>query len=190
MTCVSYRVILLDPEKCSGCGNCLTTCPANDLMEKRSESPLACIFKVKDGKCFLERACQHCTDAPCVEKCPEKLLTRDEQNLVTLNIDYEELDQAEAIEILKKCNDCAEKPCIEACPFHNLIIVPVLVEGDLFNIPLKCDQCKGIPSCVKVCGPGALTYADISIKHEAKERFALLLLKSTKMGSDISNAPT
>ena len=181
---MSFRVLLLNTEKCSGCGNCLTACPANELIEQCSGSPLSRIFVVKNGKCIIQKACQHCTDAPCVEKCPEKLLVRNENNLVTLNIDYETLSGEELKKILEKCSKCEEKPCIEACPFKNLEIFP-LKSG---QIPIKCDQCQGDPKCVKACGLGALKYVDITSKHVDKERLAFFLLKSTEIAKEISDS--
>ncbi|MHA1314669.1 MAG: 4Fe-4S binding protein [Candidatus Helarchaeota archaeon] len=185
---MKYRVLLLDASKCSGCGNCLMACPANELIIEGIDSPLAQIFSIKNGKCIIRRACQHCTDAPCLEKCPEGILIRDENNLVRLDLDYETLKSDNPEEILKKCNECKDKPCIEACPFHNLVIVPVTVKGTQFNIPIKCTQCLGDPQCVKACGTGALTYVDISIKDEAKQKLAALFLKGTELAKKASKS--
>ena len=90
---------------------------------------------------FIPVTFQQCKDAPCMEGCPVKAISREPLlNRVMVNQDL--------------CIGC--KTCVTVCPFGAMT----------FNIMtqqvMKCDFCDGDPECVKICEPKALRYADVT----------------------------
>jgi formate dehydrogenase iron-sulfur subunit len=101
---------------------------------------------------FTRQACMHCTDAACVQVCPNGSLYHHELGFVAYNKDT--------------CTGCGY--CIDACPFH----VPRSTRNIITGIA-KMDKCtfcttQGLdriaegwePACVKTCPPKALQYGD------------------------------
>lgn len=81
--------------------------------------------------------CWRCEDAPCVQKCPEGGLEREDSGVIRLDREL--------------CNGCGI--CKEACPVGGVFFAP---DG----YPLICDLCGGSqkPQCVEICPSGALEY--------------------------------
>ncbi len=112
---------------------------------------------------FTRRACMHCTDAACVQVCPNGSLYHHELGFVAYNKDT--------------CTGCGY--CIDACPFD----VPRSDRNILTGIA-KMDKCtfcttQGLdridagwePACVKTCPTGALKYGERSdLVAEGKKR--------------------
>lgn len=119
---------------------------------------------------FTRRACMHCTDAGCIQVCPNGSLYHDENGFVAYNKDT--------------CTGCGY--CVEACPFQ----VPRL-ESNMFSGIGKMDKCTlctaaGLdrlaadydPACVKTCPTGALIYgARTELVTEGKQRVQALQAK-------------
>lgn len=119
---------------------------------------------------FTRRSCMHCTDAACVQVCPNGSLYHHELGFVAYNKDT--------------CTGCGY--CIDACPFH----VPRSTRNLLTGIA-KMDKCtfcttpgldrieKGWePACVKTCPPRALKYGDrADLVAEGKQRVQALQAK-------------
>ena len=84
--------ILVDINKCRGCGNCLIVCPLNEIIDidtqygKKTKNVL---FKVVNGAIDRKEICYECVDAPCIEACDKDILKKDENGLVYLDLDID-----------------------------------------------------------------------------------------------------
>lgn len=97
------------------------------------------------GWAFGRRACQHCTNAGCVNMCPAGALYKDEETgMVTYDQD--------------KCIGCQN--CSAACPYD----VPRYEDRGGKTVINKCSGCVDriaqgmMPACVTTCQPGALWF--------------------------------
>ena len=105
---------------------------------------------------YVPMSCQQCQDAPCMNVCPVKAISHDEE-MGRVMVDYD------------VCIGC--RSCVSVCPFgamgYNIIDKQVF----------KCDLCDGDPQCVYFCDMKAVDYVsldDVSIekKREAAERLS------------------
>lgn len=111
---------------------------------------------------FGRRACQHCTDAACVNVCPAGAVYHDEDTgMVTYDQD--------------KCIGC--QYCSTACPYD----VPRYDEGTTRGVINKCSGCvdriaNGMkPACVTTCQPEALDFGPRDeMIQKAYQRVAML----------------
>jgi len=130
----------VDIEKCSGCRMCELVCAFN--KEKRVVPDLARITVWQNYSQGISTPvfCTHCDNAPCIEICPTKALSKDS---VTGIVNVNE----------KTCKAC--RLCAKACKTGAIS----------FNAKkkkiYKCNLCDGDPICVKFCPTGALTYTKV-----------------------------
>jgi Fe-S-cluster-containing hydrogenase component 2 len=89
--------------------------------------------------------CQQCQDAPCLNICPVKAISKDD-SMGRVTVDYD------------VCIGC--RSCVAICPFgamnYNVIDKRVF----------KCDLCDGDPQCVRFCDVKAVDLVeenDVSI---------------------------
>ena len=164
------RVIVVDPEKCYACLQCVVSC-GYDKANASYDAPLTgeILSEARlDVAGVLHLAvpvvCQHCEDAPCLRACPSGAIHRQTPDGPVL------LDQA-------KCIGC--RACVLACPFG---MVWMNADG---RVAQKCDQCidrtaQGcLPACVEDCPCGALSLEPLSdIVKMAMERHAEALFRS------------
>lgn len=183
---MAEKAILFDTARCSACRGCQVACKCwNNLpspiepncqqlsgsyqhpMDLNGDTRLIITFNEYEAPesqksinwAFGRRACQHCTDAACVEICPSGALHKDEETgMVTV-------DEG-------KCIGCHY--CESACPFD----VPRYHGKD--STINKCTGCVDrieqgrAPACVSTCQPNALEFGDrdemIKRAHESVER--------------------
>lgn len=113
--------MVIDLDKCTGCGACMVACMAEnnvpfreDESDKQRSITWMRVYKLNNGKsfpeydeCYLPRPCQHCEGhdghSPCVSVCPATAT------------DY---DMATGIvsQIYTRCFGC--RYCMAACPYH------------------------------------------------------------------------
>lgn len=113
--------MVIDLDKCTGCGSCMVACMAeNNVPFRKEESDKLLsiswmrVYKLTNDKpfpetdvCYLPRPCQHCEGhgghSPCVSVCPATAT------------DY---DMATGIvsQIYTRCFGC--RYCMGACPYH------------------------------------------------------------------------
>jgi Fe-S-cluster-containing hydrogenase component 2 len=96
-------------------------------------------------------ACQQCQDAPCLNVCPVKAISRNE-GLEKVVIDYD------------VCIGC--RSCVSACPFGAMVFNPI--DRRVF----KCDLCDGDPQCVRFCEEKAVDFVEADKVNSSKRRQA------------------
>jgi formate dehydrogenase iron-sulfur subunit len=116
---------------------------------------------------FIKRACNHCTQAACVDVCPTGALYHHPDGFVVLDQD--------------KCNGCGY--CSQACPFG----IPQLDVANLLTGQAKSNKCTfcvqrtsngGQTTCSMACPFGAITYGDRDkLIAQGQERVAALKTK-------------
>jgi len=134
------KILLIDPEKCSGCKCCELAC---SFAKEKIFSPVRSriqLVKIGETGMNIPVVCQHCAEPVCVDVCPTKALIRDDKTgAVILNEDL--------------CVGC--RMCFVVCPIGAISI----------NIDskkaIKCDLCEGKPACAEVCGYGAIEYVEV-----------------------------
>ena len=137
---VSSWSVLVQPERCTGCGACERACLAKRKGRDTPEGPAIRVLQAAtDGVC-APLLCSVCREAVCARVCPGDALSRKRDfGLLTLREDG--------------CASCSS--CILSCPFG------VLHMGDRRQVPRPCDLCGGAPACVTSCPTGAIEYIDL-----------------------------
>jgi menaquinone reductase, iron-sulfur cluster-binding subunit len=113
--------MVIDLDKCTGCGACMVACMAEnnvpfrkDESDKRLSISWIQVYRLTNGKrfpeadvCYLPRPCQHCEGhdghSPCVSVCPATAT------------DYE-WSTGIVSQIYTRCFGC--RYCMGACPYH------------------------------------------------------------------------
>jgi phenylacetyl-CoA:acceptor oxidoreductase 27-kDa subunit len=171
--------MVVDIEKCIGCGSCARVCNSVHGPEShwRKIYDLG-VSNQEQVRVSVPANCMHCDDAPCVEVCPTTASYFRKDGIVS--IDYQ------------KCIGCGY--CILACPFrarsladlNGLLSVqtgstPTKAKGRWAGeVAAKCTFCsdkidKGTkvglaigvdagatPDCVNACSAGALLFGDLN----------------------------
>jgi carbon-monoxide dehydrogenase iron sulfur subunit len=131
--------ISVDVNKCTGCRTCEIVCSMvkNGLINRRR----ARIRVHRDEMTGLDMPvfCIQCTDAACMQACPNSALSQDDVSGI-IRVDAEE------------CTGCGQ--CADACP-----IGAIVIDRDT-EVPLICDLCGGEPQCVAWCPGGALILSE------------------------------
>jgi len=129
-------ILCIDESKCVGCHQCEMIC---SLQKKERFEPWSALIRVKRSETTYDiklHACRSCRKPPCVDACAFSAI---------------EMDRDLGMPIIDKmsCVGCGQ--CVDACPYE-----AIWIESDE-QIAVKCDLCKGDPSCAKVCPTGALS---------------------------------
>lgn len=110
-------VMVIDLDRCSGCGNCMIGCavennipvPPAPSQENRALTWMK-VYRADNGKPFPEQRfvhvpipCQHCDHAPCIHVCPVTAVQLDEQTGIVGQVP-------------ERCMGC--RYCMAACPYH------------------------------------------------------------------------
>ena len=164
------RKVLVHPERCVGCMQCMVACAmahsqSKNLFAATLEHPRprprihVGVGPAHEG--FPNR-CRHCDPAPCLVACLPGAIFR-ARDLETVLIDPD------------KCINCAS--CAMACPFGVFAITRTISAPPDKTVAVKCDNCverqaQGlIPACVEICKVGALTFEepDEALKRKTDE---------------------
>jgi len=156
---MTMKVLLSDPQKCTGCGLCRMACSLSHEGVCSPQRSRVRVIELSDDGHYLPLACQHCDDAPCLASCPKKAIYRD-SDLVRTVIDY------------NLCVGC--RMCVHACPFGAMGF------DEDRGRPFKCDLCGGDPLCVDFCEPMALTFVDATMLQYARVRKSALKLTGVR----------
>lgn len=151
------KTLYIDYQKCTGCRLCELVCAVfHDGISNPVRSRIK-VMKWEAEGLYIPMTCQQCQDAPCLNVCPVKAISRDEE-LGRVFVDYD------------VCIGC--RSCVAVCPFGAMN----------FNIKdkqvFKCDLCDGEPQCVRFCEEKAIDYLemdDVSIykKRDAATRVSV-----------------
>ena len=163
------KVLQINYQKCTGCRLCELVCAvAHDGKSNPTRSRIR-IMKWEAEGLYIPMSCQQCQDAPCMNACPVKAISRDEE-LGCVTVDYD------------VCIGC--RTCVAVCPFGAMS----------FNTKdrqvFKCDFCDGDPQCVRFCEVNAIEYVEadeISIikKREAAERLSVAGKEAAALAAQI-----
>lgn len=173
-------VMVIDQDKCIGCGYCTLACQAhNDANPDIHWNRVIEMGTIGDREVFLARPCMHCNHAPCVSVCPVKASYKRADGIVMMDYD--------------RCIGC--RYCEVACPYGARAFnweefdgenptVPEWGEPEVARRPRgvveKCSFCfhridrglamgwkpglapEATPACVVVCPVGARHFGDLN----------------------------
>lgn len=174
--------MLIDVTKCVSCWWCYAACKEYNNLTETIKPDLndppelgpdvwTTLHTVHKGGGWVSRkkACNHCTDAACVEVCPTGALSYNDMGFVQ----YDK----------EKCSGCGY--CAEHCPFG----VPQMERSSVsaVNIMNKCTFCHDRvtngepPACAAACTTGAIKYGKrTDLIAEAEDRVAGLRQTANK----------
>jgi len=131
-----YEFINVDMEKCSGCRVCEYACSmekGNAFNPTRSRIRVVRIYPHTNAALN----CRICEDAPCIQACPSKALSRSEANGIIIVDD-------------QLCDGCGW--CIKACKFGSIALDP----KPTVRICDLCTEREKGPACIEWCPEDAL----------------------------------
>ena len=150
------NVLYIDYQKCTGCRLCELVCAVkHDGISNPTRSRIK-VMKWEAEGLYVPMSCQQCQDAPCLNVCPVKAISRDEE-VAMVSVDYD------------VCIGC--RSCVAVCPFGAMSYN--MIDKQVF----KCDLCDGDPQCVRFCDMKAVDFVppeEVSIhkKRDAADRLS------------------
>jgi Fe-S-cluster-containing hydrogenase component 2 len=128
---VRVRALMFNPAECTGCMSCQLICSFNRLkLYNPEKAVLRVAVRELDEPSITY--CRHCKEPACIEACSFDAMTIEDGVVIINN---------------EKCTGCGL--CAESCPYG-----AIFIEN---SIAVKCDQCKGLFNCTKVCTTGAIS---------------------------------
>jgi Fe-S-cluster-containing hydrogenase component 2 len=141
----SYSLISVDEKKCVGCRICEIVCSQSKEGKINPSRSRIRVYSLP-SHIDIPLLCRQCSDAPCLEACPEDAISRKQNNVIMVDED--------------SCTGCGL--CVEACPFNSVFLNPEK------NVAKICDMCNGKPLCVKYCPTECIIYTAWEESLEAK----------------------
>jgi len=153
------KALYIDHEKCTGCRLCELVCAVkHDGMSNPARARIK-VMKWEQEGIYVPISCQQCQDAPCMNICPAKAISRDLE-LSRVTVDYD------------KCIGC--RFCVAVCPFGAMSFN--IIDRKVF----KCDLCDGDPQCVRFCDRKAVDFVSPDEVSVDKRRTAAERLSKVK----------
>lgn len=154
---MSYKLLSVDPNLCTGCRVCELVCSLSKEGECNPRKARIRVLKIDKEGFDFPLFCQHCGEPLCREVCPVNAIARDAKTgAMVLNQDL--------------CIGC--RSCTLACPFG--IISYDFEKG----VSRKCDLCEGEPKCVLFCETRALRYEKPEVTETLKHAGMLEVMAS------------
>lgn len=145
------RILLIDPEKCTGCRSCEIVCAMRHYKTINPALGHIHIVRFENSGLYIPIVCLQCEKPICESVCPVRAIKRDQKTgAMIINADV--------------CVGC--RLCAIYCPFAGARI------NGKNGKPLKCDLCDGDPECVKFCETKAIQYVDASKANMIKRQNA------------------
>lgn len=131
------KMIIVDQEKCSGCGLCAIVCSFDKQRIFNPFKGWVRVYRYLEKNLALPAVCEECENSPCIDACPTKAIERVD-GIVKINED--------------KCIGC--RLCFVSCP-HGAIFM-----DKTKRVATKCTLCDGKPLCARVCPRDVFTYVE------------------------------
>lgn len=166
-----HYAMAFDLQRCTGCHACSVACKVeNDVPLGNFRTK---VYYYDEGRYpdikrhFLPTVCMQCEDAPCLEACPTRSISRGADGIVRINT--------------ATCTGNGR--CVDACPYGAIYVDPDTNQAD------KCDFCShrlevGMePVCVETCPGETIIFGDLNdpqspiSQFRARYRTELTVLK-------------
>ena len=144
------KAMLIDTELCLDCNACSVECKNNNQVPVGNDIAWTRIDEFETGQFpdinayFVKQACNHCTEASCLNNCPVGAISKPDGTHVVIDQD--------------KCVSCGK--CAQVCPFG----VPHY--GEPRGSSQKCRFCYGTKAadeptaCASACPFGAISFGE------------------------------
>lgn len=143
------KLIMIHPDKCTGCKNCVVACSYAKEKQFRPAAARVHVYSWEREGISVPMMCQQCNDAPCASVCPTGAMHRVTGSTL---IEYD----------ASKCIRC--RMCVQACPFGNAVY------DSVSDSILKCDTCDDNPSCVAACPVNAIEYIEENVATRSRKK--------------------
>lgn len=153
------KIIAVEYEKCTGCRLCELVCSVVHHGVSNPERSRIRVIKWESEGIYVPTVCQQCEDAPCMNACPQKAISRDPETDAVM-VDY------------SKCIGC--RFCVAVCPFG------AMSYNAKDKKVFKCDLCGGDPQCVRFCDVKAVNYVPANTVSYLKKRVTAEKLHTSK----------
>lgn len=162
------KVLMVNYQKCTGCRQCELVCSVvHEGVSNPSRSRIK-VMKWESEGLYIPMSCQQCEDAPCMNVCPVKAISRD-RDVGFVQVDYD------------ICIGC--RSCVAACPFGAMNF------DVIGNRVIKCDLCGGDPQCVRFCEEKAVDYVHADRLSLYKKKDAAQRLSAAQKEAAAFQAP-
>ncbi len=151
------KLLMIHPDKCTGCSNCSLACGFSHEGQFRPAASRVHVFTWEREGFSVPMMCQQCDTASCMKVCPTGALSRTKGTALVA------LEKA-------KCIGC--RMCTIACPF-GAITYDAATESIL-----KCDTCGGDPQCARACPSQAIEFVDDTVSTRSRKKAFASKLKS------------
>lgn len=150
------KILVVDPEKCTGCRLCEAACSLHKEKKCAPEYSRIRVTKWENQGIYIPVVCQQCETPICEVVCPMHAIKREPSTNAVI------IDE-------KSCVGC--RLCAQFCPLGGIGI-----DAKASRL-IKCDLCGGEPVCVEFCQPKALQYIEslklgIMKKRTAAEKYS------------------